>query len=86
MLNNNISLFLDSGAYSAWSKGIEINIDEYIEFVKKYKDNLTVYANLDDINSPEKTWENQRYMESKGLKPLPCFHYGEDVKYLKRCL
>ena len=29
----NISLFLDSGAFSAFTKGISIDIDEYIQFI-----------------------------------------------------
>lgn len=79
-------IFLDSGAYSAFSRGISINIDDYISFIKKYEDKLTVYANLDVIGDPEATYENQKYMESKGLMPLPCFHYGESIKWLKRYL
>jgi hypothetical protein len=86
LLDKKISLFLDSGAFSAWSKGVEINIDEYIKFVKKYEKHLEVYAVLDDILSPEKTWKNQEYMESKGLNPLPVFHYGENFKWFDRCL
>lgn len=85
-MQNQISLFLDSGAFSAWSKGIEININEYINFIKKYQKYLTVYAVLDDINSPEITWKNQKYMEDAGLNPLPVFHYGEDEKWLSECM
>ena len=86
MNNDSLSLFLDSGAFSAWRKGIEINIDEYIEFIKLYESNLEVYAVLDDILDPVKTWKNQAYMESKGLKPLPVFHFGEPADpWLNKC-
>lgn len=78
------NLFLDSGAFSAWSKGAEINIDEYINFIKENEKYITHYAVLDDITNPQQTWENQRYMESKGLNPIPTFHYGEDIKWLQR--
>ena len=81
-----VELFLDSGAFSAWSQGKTINIDEYIKFIKEHKELIEVYANLDVIGSPEKTWENQMYMEKQGLLPLPVFHYGEDEKWLKRIL
>ena len=81
---NKISLFLDSGAFSAWSKGAEINIQEYINFIKKYKNQIDVYSVLDDIKDPVKTLENQKIMEAAGLDPLPCYHYGEDEKYLER--
>lgn len=74
------NFFLDSGAFSAWSKGVQINIDEYIRFIQD--SGITNYAVLDVIGNPEKTLDNQKYMESKGLRPIPCFHYGEDFKYL----
>jgi len=79
-----VNLFLDSGAYSAKTQGIEINLDEYIAFIKKYKKYINIYANLDVIGDAEATWKNQKKMEKAGLHPLPCYHYGEDVKYLKR--
>jgi hypothetical protein len=81
-----VELFLDSGAYSAWSQGKEINIDEYISFIKENKEVIDVYANLDVIGNAEATWNNQMRMEKAGLKPLPVFHYGEDLKWLKRIL
>ncbi len=81
---NDICLFLDSGAYSAFTKGIKIDIYEYIDFIKKYHDKIEIYANLDVIGDAEATFENQKIMEKEGLNPLPCFHYGEDIKYLIR--
>jgi hypothetical protein len=84
---NEVSLFLDSGAFSAWSKGHEINIDDYADFIDEYIEYLTVYANLDVIGDPEATYKNQKYLEEeRGLKPLPCFHFGTDVTFLERYL
>lgn len=77
-------IFLDSGAYSAMTKKVEIDINEYIEFIKKYEQYIDTYSVLDVIGSPKGTWKNQKIMEKAGLKPLPCFHYGEDTKYLKK--
>jgi hypothetical protein len=81
-----VKLFLDSGAYSAWVRKEPIKLQEYIDFVKQYEDYLEVYANLDDIENPEKTWANQKEMERQGLKPLPVYHVGEDEKYLKKAM
>jgi hypothetical protein len=78
-----IKVFLDSGAFSAFSQGAEIKIDDYITFIKEHKPYLEVYANLDVIGDPEGTLKNQKIMEKAGLDPLPCFHYGEDPKYLQ---
>jgi hypothetical protein len=80
--SENKNIFLDSGAFSAFTKKAEINIDEYINFIKNNISFLEIYANLDSIGDAEKTLKNQKYMESKDLNPLPCFHYGEDFKYL----
>lgn len=81
-IKNNIKIFLDSGAFSAYSQGIKINIEEYISFIKIHKKHLAHYANLDVIGDPDATLKNQKTMESAGLNPIPCFHYGEPLKYL----
>lgn len=60
--------------------------EAYIEFIKKYHDYIEVYVNLDIINNAEATWENQQYMESHGLKPIPVFHLGCDLKWLQMYL
>lgn len=83
---NKVDLFLDSGAFSAWSQGVEIDIQEYISFIKEHEDIIEVYANLDDITSPQRTWDNQKIMEKAGLRPLPTFHYGEADEWLLRYL
>ena len=82
--NKKVELFLDSGAFSAWTQKTEINIQDYIKFIKENKEVIDVYANLDVIGSAEGTWKNQKIMEEAGLNPIPCYHYGEDIKWLKR--
>lgn len=82
-VKNKIDLFLDSGAFSAKTQGVVIDIDDYIAFVKEHLAYLSVYANLDVIGDADATLQNQKKMEAEGLKPLPCFHYGEPVKYLQ---
>lgn len=101
MINpSEFTFFLDSGAYSAWSRGTEIDLDEYCAFIKANADLIEVYACLDCIpGSPGKTatqqqredaaelsWKNYLYMVNEGLDPLPVFHFGEDFKYLERML
>lgn len=81
-----INLFLDSGAYSAFTQNTTIDIQEYISFIKRYEKYIDVYANLDSIGDPAQTLKNQRIMEEAGLSPLPCFHYGSPISYLKRYL
>lgn len=82
--SNKVDLFLDSGAFSAKTQGITIDIQDYISFIKEHEAVLNVYANLDVIGDPIGTRKNQRIMERAGLSPLPVFHFGEDPeKYLK---
>lgn len=80
----NLSLFLDSGAFTAFTKGINIELDDYIDFIKKTKKVWSVYATLDVIGDYKATQKNTEYIESKGLKPLPVFHYGSPESELKR--
>lgn len=85
-MGNKVNLFLDSGAFSAKTKGIEINIQDYISFIKENEDYIDVYANLDVIGDAEATWVNQKIMENSGLHPLPVFHIGENISYLYKCM
>lgn len=78
--------FLDSGAFSAFTKGITIDIDKYIKFIKDTDGTWEVYASLDVIGDWKKSRENTEYMESKGLNPLPVFHYGSPESELKRLI
>lgn len=76
-------LFIDSGAFSAWTQKVAIDLKEYIAFIKKYEKYIAYYAVLDDIENPNITLQNQIRMEAAGLKPVPCFHYGEPEAYLR---
>lgn len=82
-MEKKVRLFLDSGAFSAQSQGVGIDIQDYIAFIKKHDEYIEHYAVLDVIGDAEKTLENQKIMEAAGLHPIPCFHYGEDEKYLQ---
>lgn len=84
--DDKLNIFLDSGAFSAYSKGVDISLGDYGNFIKQNADILTAYANLDVIGDPRKTWINQVRMEKMGLNPIPTYHYGEDPKWLRRYL
>lgn len=77
-------IFLDSGAFSAYTRGINISIENYINFIKKHKEYISLYAVLDVVGDAESTLQNQRIMEKAGLKPIPCFHLGEPLSYLRK--
>lgn len=75
-----ITILIDSGAFSAWTANVSIDIDQYIIFLKRLRPRY--YAVLDDIVDPDKTIYNQKHMEKAGLNPIPTFHVGEPEKYL----
>lgn len=77
-------IFLDSGAFSAFSQGTTINLSEYCAFIHRFKHLITTYSNLDVIGSASGTQANQKSMEREGLSPLPVFHVNEDWSYLQR--
>jgi hypothetical protein len=81
--NTKMDVFADSGGFSAMTQGAEIDINEYGQWIKKYSDIFTVYANLDVIGNAEETLENQKILENMGLAPLPVFHTGEDWSVLE---
>jgi hypothetical protein len=76
-------IILDSGAYTAWTKGVKIDLDEYIQFIKDHSDIFDVYINLDVIGDPEGSFQNWKYMKKAGLDPLPVYHNGAPIHYLE---
>lgn len=82
-------VFLDSGAFSAHTLGATINIVDYCDYIKRNMDIIRVEDGnlmasvLDGIGDPLQTYRNQLEMEARGVRPLPCFHFGEDERYLE---
>lgn len=83
-------VFLDSGAFSAHTLGKTIDLVAYCDYIKqnhdiiRFDENRILMASvLDGIGDPLQTYRNQLAMEEQGVRPLPCFHYGEDERYLE---
>jgi len=81
-----VDVFADSGAYTAFTQGLKINVEDYAAWLHKWRHRFTVYANLDVIGSAKGTWENQQALESMGLKPLPIYHGGDEKDYFFKYL
>lgn len=77
------SLFLDSGAFSAFTLNVSIDIKEYALFLQKNHEKILCYANLDVIGDAVSTFENQKYLDSCGLTAIPVFHFNDDFQYLE---
>ena len=96
-MKKEVSLFLDSGAHSFYMKSKLKNENfsdkefneyfiSYMDFIKKNKDYIDVYVNLDVINDPEWSYKNYLIMKKNGLDPIPVVHPGEDPKWMKKYL
>ena len=81
--NDKEKIFIDSGAFSAFSSSKQIDIDEYITFLKTNHDITEVRAILDVIGDWKSTRKNLEHMEKAGIDCLPVFHYGSPLKYLQ---
>lgn len=73
---------LDSGAFSAWTKGKAIDLEAYVDFIIKHGDVINVAANLDVIPgqkgrqiteeenrlAPEQGWDNYQKIQRLLIK------------------
>lgn len=94
------TVVLDSGAFSAWTKKTPIDLDAYIAFIKANMEYVDHVVNLDAIPgefgrvptpdeveaSAQQGWDNMLYMEEFGIRPMPVFHMGEQMKWLDRMI
>jgi len=89
MSQQHINLILDSGAFSAWTKKTEINLDNYCNWCLENIDYIDYVVNLDVIpgsfgeknlpqseidRSAKKGWRNYEYMLSKGIPKEKLIH------------
>jgi len=77
------NIIIDSGAYSAKTQNIKIDIDEYIDWLEENQDVCDKYFSLDVIGNGDKSYQNFLYMRMKGLDPIPVWHAETDEKFLE---
>lgn len=95
-------LFVDSGAFSAWTKGVKIDVDKYVEWLND-RPQIDLFGQVDVIpgdrvcgatkqqvkKAAKETWENYLYMRDRVNNKnglLYTFHVGEPLEYLENAL
>lgn len=90
-------LFVDSGAHSAHTKNLEVDVDDYINYVNDLDDFVDIFAQLDKIpgiyrqpktikdwvEAPEKSWKNYVYMRERLKSPDKCIPVFHQGENLK---
>lgn len=83
-------VFIDSGAFTAFTKGTKIDLNAYIDYCHKNADIIEMISVLDEINPDNvnqavKTTVNNLFeMKRQGLEGvIPTFHMGEPEEVLK---
>ena len=76
-------IFIDSGAFTAHTKGITVDVDEYIEYINSITEYVECFAQVDCIpgtfgkpktieelnTAPKSSWANYLYMRPKLKQP-----------------
>lgn len=77
------NLLLDSGAFTFFTKGKTINIQQWIDYIKEHKPENSIQ--FDVIGDPEASWVNWKKSEEQ-VHTLPVLHYGATNEQIKRVL
>lgn len=86
------TVFLDSGAFSMFTQGIEVDLKEYARFIEENRDIIHIASNLDEIGQgkEEESYRNQKTLESylkpAGLSICPVHHARDHSDWLRRYL
>jgi hypothetical protein len=89
-------LMVDSGAWPAFSKGVTIDIKDYIAFLDKNSAGIAKAVNLDVIpksfsasgaeEAAKASWKNYQILLKSGHNVMPVYHRGERLYWLEKIL
>lgn len=88
--HNGHKIFMDSGAFSMFTLGIDVDLDAYADYLVRSQDYIEIASNVDVIGRGQEqgSYDNQKYLESLKLPVRVCpVHHARDhdswlVKYL----
>lgn len=92
-------LFLDSGAFTTWTRGTTTDEEKYLDFINTNSEYFSYFGQIDEIPNDnksetkricaEKTYENYRRMIEKMKEPqklVYTYHIGEPIEVLEKAL
>lgn len=82
-VSDKIALYIDSGAFTAFTQGDKVDLKEYMAWLKSPPVPVERYFQLDVIGEPEATLRNLKIMQDAGLHPIPVFTRGMDFDALE---
>lgn len=68
------------------SKAYRSYLDSYTAFIKEHKAGLDYYVTVDTILNPELSWLALKYLEDKGINPIPVIHDKTPMKWVAKHL
>lgn len=77
-------IMLDSGAYSAHTKGKNVNLLDYMGYIDANRWHIDSYISLDVIGNEHLTYRIYQLMRSNGSHPVPVIHYGREASEMLR--
>lgn len=81
-------LFLDSGAFTVFTKGASIDLNDYCNFIERDMGMFNPIASLDIIQSGHEAeaFENLKEMRRRGIQACPTHHHQDRNEWLQRYL
>jgi ribosomal protein S15P/S13E len=89
---NTPDIIIDSGAFTAFTTGKQVNIKDYVDWALRLKGqwesqlNSLHFMNLDVIGDQNESWVNHAKIEALGLKVMPIVTFNADRTHLERAL
>ena len=77
-------IILDSGAWSAHTKGKGIALTDYMKYLDENEEWIKSYFSLDVVFDSLMSYRYWQIMREKGYNPIPVFHYGDQSNVLER--
>lgn len=70
-------IIMDSGAYSAFTKGKNVNLLDYMGYINANRWHIERYISLDVIGEEHLTYLIYLLMKGYGMNPIPVVHYSQ---------